>query len=53
VRTEILVNGSFEKGLEGWTVDAIRRSTADIDRQIHHGKPTMRVDNPEPDYVGT
>jgi hypothetical protein len=49
----LLVNGSFEKGLEGWTVDANQKiGKATIDQQeLRNGKPTLRVDNPQPDDV--
>jgi len=49
----LLVNGSFEKGLEGWTVDANqKKGTAVIDEnEKRGGKSTLRVDNPEADDV--
>lgn len=47
----LLVNASFEKGLEGWKVNANqKKGTATIDQtEMRGGKPTLRVDNPEPD----
>ena len=49
----LLVNGAFEKGMEGWTVDAAqKKGTATIDqKELRGGKPTLRMDNLEPDSV--
>jgi hypothetical protein len=43
----LLVNGSFEKGLDGWTVDAHEKhGQATIDStEMREGKPTLRVEN--------
>jgi hypothetical protein len=49
----LLANGLFENGLEGWTVNANqKKGTAVIDdTEKHQGKPTVRVDSPEGDDV--
>jgi hypothetical protein len=49
----LLVNGSFEKGLDGWKVDANqKKGTATVDEtEKRNGKPSLKVENPEADDV--
>lgn len=45
----LLVNGDFQKGTDGWTLDAHdKKSTMTIDENEKHlNKPSLRVDNTE------
>ncbi|MDZ4288483.1 MAG: carbohydrate binding domain-containing protein, partial [Prosthecobacter sp.] len=43
------MNGSFEKGTEGWTIKSFQPGgTAEMDQaELRDGKPTLRISNPK------
>ena len=47
----LIVNGSFEKGMEGWTFDPNgKKGVAAMDENEKHlNKPSLRIDNAQPD----
>lgn len=47
----LIVNGSFEKGMEGWTFEPhAKKGTAVVDENEKHGnKPSLRIDNAQDD----
>jgi hypothetical protein len=46
-------NPNFEKGLEGWSMVSFQKKgdMAVDNKELHHGKPSLRIDNPGPDFV--
>jgi hypothetical protein len=48
----LITNGNFEKGTEGWEfVNWGKNDKMEIDMaELHEGKPTLRVENPEPGH---
>ena len=47
----LIINGTFEKGMEGWTFDPHgKKGTATVDQNEKHlNRPSLRIDNTEPD----